>query len=78
MEKKTNKEIGKILANETLNVSIMQMEATGAKVLDKQYWAMFHLGFIACMKLNGSSDDDINEVIDVAQENLKYDNYGKN
>lgn len=67
----TNKEIGEILASETINVSKMQMEATKSKMIDKQYWAFFHLGFVANMKLNGVSEKDIDEVLEVAQGELE-------
>ncbi len=71
MNNKTNKEIGEILAHETINVSMMQMKATKSEMIDKQYWAMFHLGFVACMKLNGASTKTINEVLEQAQQTLE-------
>jgi hypothetical protein len=65
-----NKEIGDILAEETLRVSQMEMEANNTKKIDKKLWAFFHLGFVANMKLNGASDEDINEVVNFAQDKL--------
>ena len=71
MKNLTNKEIGEILANETISISMMEMKARKKEYLDKQYWAALHLGFIACMKLSGYSDKDISEVLEVAQQKLE-------
>ena len=65
-----NKEIGQILANETIRVSDMEMKSQGTTSIDKKLWAFFHLGFVANMKLNGATDQDIDEVIEVAQAEL--------
>ena len=65
-----NKEIGDILAEETLRVSQMEMEVNNTKKIDKKLWAFFHLGFVANMRLNGASDEDINEVVNFAQDKL--------
>lgn len=71
MEDKTNKEIGEMLAEETIRVSVMEMNATGKDRLEKKYWAFFHLGFVACMKLNGASEKDIDEVLEVTHQELE-------
>ena len=58
-----NKEIGDILAEETLRVSQMEMEVNNTKKIDKKLWAFSHLGSVANMKLNRASEEDINEVV---------------
>lgn len=67
----TNKKLGKILANETLSISDMYMKANNVKTIDKQFWMMFHLGFVACLKLKGASEEDTFKVIEFAQKELE-------
>lgn len=67
----TNEELGKILADETVNVSQMDMERNGLTQIDKQKWLYMHLGFYACLKLAGISEEDGDRIIVHAQKLLK-------
>lgn len=69
--KKTNKELGEILANETLSVTQMDMELNNLKQIDKQKWVYHHCGFIAGLKVMGRSDKDVEEILTIAQKELE-------
>lgn len=66
-----NKELGEILASETIRVTQMEMELSKTNEIQGKYWAFFHLGFVACLRLNGKSEEDCKVIVDIAQENLK-------
>lgn len=67
----TNEEIGEILASETVNVTRMDMEKNNLTQVDKQKWLYIHLGFYACLKLCGISEEDGDRIIVHAQSILK-------
>ena len=67
----TNEEIGKILADETINITKMDMEVNNVTQVDKQKWMYMHLGFYACLKLAGISEEDGDKIIVHAQSILK-------
>jgi len=68
--KQTTKELAEILAQLTVDTTDMYFASGEHKTLDKQLWAFLHIGFIGCLKLNGYSEEECDEVINLTQELL--------
>lgn len=70
IEELTNEDLGKILAQETMSITQMWMDTNKKELIDRQYWLMFHLGFIAGLKVLGKSNVDVDIILLTAQKEL--------
>jgi hypothetical protein len=67
MKKLTKPEIATIMYELTGDYTDMYMDAF-KKPMDKQIWAALHIGFIAGMKVNGYSEKEVNQALDLCQK----------
>ncbi len=70
MKKLNKQEISDVIVNITYEYIELFFLTEKVKLMDKKFWAALHIGFIAGMKLNGYSEKELLEALDLAQEEI--------
>jgi hypothetical protein len=66
----TQKQLTDAIVQVTVEYTEQYLAAFKKKKLDKQLWAALHLGFVAAMKLNGYSEEDLMTALEAAQKEI--------
>ena len=69
MEKLSVKEVADAIVQITGEYTDLQITAFGE--LDKQLWAALHIGFMGGMKMNGYTEEELSEALEIAQDKIE-------